>query len=87
MWLGLPAPTSGATTAGLRRSQASAIWARLTPQFAATSASAATSARFDPSDVLLLMSFLWRTADDAEGRAQASRTLDLVLAGLSVTAD
>jgi AcrR family transcriptional regulator len=36
----------------------------------------------DPGDVLLLMSFLWRTADDAAGRAQAARTLDLVLAGL-----
>jgi hypothetical protein len=36
----------------------------------------------DPGDVLLLMSFLWRTADDADGRAQAARTLDLVLAGL-----
>jgi AcrR family transcriptional regulator len=36
----------------------------------------------DPSDVLLLMSFLWRTADDDAGRAQAARTLDLVLAGL-----
>jgi AcrR family transcriptional regulator len=36
----------------------------------------------DPGDVLLLMSFLWRTADDKAGRAQADRTLDLVLAGL-----
>jgi AcrR family transcriptional regulator len=36
----------------------------------------------DPSDVLLLMSFLWRTADDKAGRAQAARTLALVLAGL-----
>ncbi len=36
----------------------------------------------DPGDVLLLMSFLWRTADDRAGRAQAARTLDLVLAGL-----
>lgn len=36
----------------------------------------------DPADVLLLMSFLWRTADDEAGRAQAARTLDLVLAGL-----
>ena len=35
-----------------------------------------------PGDVLLLMSFLWRTADDKAGRAQAARTLDLVLAGL-----
>jgi AcrR family transcriptional regulator len=39
-------------------------------------------AALDPGDVLLLMSFLWRTADDAAGRAQAERTLDLVLAGL-----
>jgi AcrR family transcriptional regulator len=38
----------------------------------------------DPGDVLLLMSFLWRTADDKAGRAQAKRTLDLVLAGLRV---
>ncbi len=36
----------------------------------------------DPADVLLLMSFLWRTSDDEAGRAQAARTLDLVLAGL-----
>jgi AcrR family transcriptional regulator len=36
----------------------------------------------DPGDILLLMSFLWRTADDKAGRAQAARTLDLVLAGL-----
>ncbi len=36
----------------------------------------------DPADVLLLMSFLWRTTDDSAGRAQAARTLDLVLAGL-----
>jgi AcrR family transcriptional regulator len=36
----------------------------------------------DPADVLLLMSFLWRTADDDAGRSQAIRTLDLVLAGL-----
>ncbi|HJZ35278.1 MAG TPA: TetR/AcrR family transcriptional regulator [Solirubrobacterales bacterium] len=39
-------------------------------------------AGLDPGDVLLLMSFLWRTADDKAGRAQADRTLDLVLAGL-----
>ncbi len=39
-------------------------------------------ADLDPNDVLLLMSFLWRTADDEAGRAQADRTLDLVLAGL-----
>jgi AcrR family transcriptional regulator len=36
----------------------------------------------DPADALLLMSFLWRTADDEPGRAQAARTMDLVLAGL-----
>jgi AcrR family transcriptional regulator len=36
----------------------------------------------DPSDVLLLMSFLWRTTDDEAGRAQADRTLELVMAGL-----
>jgi len=36
----------------------------------------------DPGDVLLLMSFLWRTSDDDAGRAQADRTLELVLAGL-----
>jgi hypothetical protein len=28
------------------------------------------------------MSFLWRTSDDEAGRAQADRTLELVLAGL-----
>jgi len=36
----------------------------------------------DPGDVLLLMSFLWRTSDDDAGRAQADRTMELVLAGL-----
>lgn len=36
----------------------------------------------DPGDVLLLMGFLWRTSDDEAGRAQADRTLELVLAGL-----
>lgn len=49
---------------------------------AAGEASGELKPGLDPSDVLLLMSFLWRTADDAAGRAQASRTLDLVLAGL-----
>jgi hypothetical protein len=35
----------------------------------------------DPADVLLLMGFLWRVSDDEQGRAQADRTLDLVLQG------
>ncbi len=37
----------------------------------------------DPPDVLLLMGFLWRVSDDKQGRAQAARTLDLVLQGLA----
>jgi hypothetical protein len=47
-----------------------------------SSRSAKSFSGLDPSDVLLLMSFLWRTADDEAGRAQAARTLDLVLSGL-----
>ena len=49
---------------------------------AAGEAAGELKAGLDPGDVLLLMSFLWRTADDEAGRAQADRTLDLVLAGL-----
>jgi AcrR family transcriptional regulator len=36
----------------------------------------------DPDDILLLMSFLWRTTDDEAGRAQGERIMDLVIAGL-----
>lgn len=36
----------------------------------------------DPADVLLVMGFLWRVPDDTDGRAQAARTIDLVLNGL-----
>ena len=37
----------------------------------------------DPADVLLLMGFLWRTTADDSGRAQASRGMEIVIAGLS----
>jgi hypothetical protein len=37
----------------------------------------------DPADVLLLMGFLWRTTPDEPGRAQASRSMEIVIAGLS----
>jgi AcrR family transcriptional regulator len=37
----------------------------------------------DPADVLLLMGFLWRTTPDEAGRAQASRGMEIVIAGLS----
>jgi hypothetical protein len=33
----------------------------------------------DPGDVLLLMGFLWRTRPGEEGKAQATRLLDLVI--------
>ncbi|MFG1398189.1 TetR/AcrR family transcriptional regulator [Roseixanthobacter pseudopolyaromaticivorans] len=36
-----------------------------------------------PSDVLLLMGFLWRIPPGAEGQTQAQRMMDLVLAGLA----
>jgi hypothetical protein len=39
----------------------------------------------DPADVLLLMGFLWRVSEDKQGRAQADRTLELVLDGLRAT--
>lgn len=39
----------------------------------------------EPADVLLLMGFLWRVSDDKQGRAQAARTLDLVLQGIRPT--
>jgi hypothetical protein len=37
----------------------------------------------DPAAVLLLMGFLWRTTPDEAGRAQASRSMEIVIAGLS----
>jgi AcrR family transcriptional regulator len=36
----------------------------------------------NPVDVLLLMGFLWRTTPDEAGRAQASRGMEIVIAGL-----
>lgn len=35
------------------------------------------------ADILILMSFLWRLPADAEGRAQAERLVDTVMAGLA----
>jgi AcrR family transcriptional regulator len=36
----------------------------------------------DPGDVLLLMGFLWRVADDDAGRTQAARMMELAIDGL-----
>ena len=36
----------------------------------------------DPADVLLLMGFLWRTTPDNPGKAQASRGMEIIIAGL-----
>ena len=49
---------------------------------AAGEAAGAMRPGLDPSDVLLLMGFLWRVAGNPQGLAQAARTLDLVLDGL-----
>jgi AcrR family transcriptional regulator len=35
-----------------------------------------------PADVILLMGFLWRTADGPQGRKQATRMMELVIEGL-----
>jgi AcrR family transcriptional regulator len=40
----------------------------------------------DPVDVIMLMSCLWRTADTAEGQAQARRLMDLAVMGLGPSA-
>lgn len=39
-------------------------------------------ADLDPSDVLLMMGFLWRTGDTAAGEEQSRRVLELAIAGL-----
>ncbi|SFK64764.1 TetR/AcrR family transcriptional regulator [Amycolatopsis sacchari] len=36
----------------------------------------------DPADIIMLMSFLWRVADDDEGAAQARRLIATVFSGL-----
>ncbi|MEV7045080.1 TetR/AcrR family transcriptional regulator [Amycolatopsis sp. NPDC051061] len=36
----------------------------------------------DPADIILLMSFLWRVANDAEGAAQGRRLIAAVFSGL-----
>lgn len=36
----------------------------------------------DPADVVLLMSFLWRVGDGAEGKRQAKRVMELAIHGL-----
>ena len=62
------------------------VTAAIAELLAAGEASGELKRGLDPNDVLLLMSFLWRTSDDDAGRAQAARTLDLVLAGLRQSA-
>ena len=58
------------------------VTAAVAKLLAACEAAGATRPGLDPADVLLLMGFLWRVRDDEQGRAQATRTLDLVLNGL-----
>lgn len=36
----------------------------------------------NPDDVLLLMGFMWRTAQDADGKRQARRIMELAIDGL-----
>ena len=49
---------------------------------AACQAAGTIRSGLNPSDVLLVMGFLWRVANDEDGHAQAARTFDLVLSGL-----
>ncbi len=39
----------------------------------------------DPADVLLLMGFLWRVADDEQGREQARRVADIAITGMGTS--
>jgi AcrR family transcriptional regulator len=48
----------------------------------ACAATGAMRADVEAGDVLMLMGFLWRLPDDAAGRRQAARTMDIVVAGL-----
>ena len=59
------------------------VTAAVAELLAACEAAGAIRQGLDPPDVLLLMGFLWRVSDDKQGRAQAARTLDLVLQGLA----
>ncbi len=61
------------------------VTAAVAELLAACQAAGTVRAGLDPSDVLLMMGFLWRVPDDDDGRAQAARTLDLVLDGLRAT--
>jgi AcrR family transcriptional regulator len=61
------------------------VSAAIAELLAAGEAAGVVRAGLDPADVLLLMGFLWRVSDDEDGRAQAGRTLDVVLAGLRPT--
>ncbi len=58
------------------------VTAAVAELLAACETTGAVRPGLDPADVLLLMGFLWRVSDDREGRAQADRTLELVLQGL-----
>ena len=42
---------------------------------------------WDPSDVILLLSALWRTEPGEAGLAQADRILELIIASLAPAAD
>lgn len=61
------------------------VTAAVAELLAACETTGAVRPGLDPADVLLLMGFLWRVSDDKEGRAQADRTLELVLQGLRPT--
>jgi hypothetical protein len=40
------------------------------------------AAGHDPADIIMLMSFLWRVADNDEGAAQGRRLIAAVFSGL-----
>jgi hypothetical protein len=58
------------------------VTAAIAELLAACQAAGAVRSGLDPADILPMMGFLWRVADDEDGRAQAARTFDLVLKGL-----
>jgi hypothetical protein len=61
------------------------VTAAVAKLLAACETAGAVRPGLDPTDVLLVMGFLWRVGDDPDGRAQAARTFDLVLDGLRAT--
>lgn len=73
---------SPAAQAAIRGTYAPVI-AAIDRLIAACVAEGSMRAGLASADVLLLMGFLWRTPADAEGRAQAERLMDIVMAGLS----